>query len=232
MTLQEANAKTYEIKPGNYVTISISDTGMGMDSETLKRIFEPFFTTKAHEGGTGLGLASAYGIIRNHGGIINAYSEFGQGSTFTIYLPSSGKKVTEEDQASAKDLRTGSGSILLIDDEPMILGSTSEMLKSLGYTVYPAANGQEAVAVYMDKKDRIDLVILDMILPGMSGAQVLKMLKDTNPGVKVILASGYSMQGEVQKVMDSGCQGFIQKPYRLAELSRLVHEVIQENRIP
>jgi two-component system cell cycle sensor histidine kinase/response regulator CckA len=229
VTLPEVEAQALDIKPGAYVKISVSDTGTGMDAETLMRIFEPFFTTKAKQGGTGLGLASAYGIIRNHGGAINAYSRLGAGSTFNIYLPSSIKKVHEEDQKTDSGLRSGSGGILLVDDEPMILGPASEVLKMLGYTVYQTASGQEAVSTYLQKKENIDLVILDMILPGMSGSQTLKMLKDINPAVKVILSSGYSMQGEVRKVMEMGCLGFIQKPYNFTDLSNIVYSTINSS---
>lgn len=226
LTIANSDAKAFEVEPGRFVKISISDNGCGMDKETLKRIFDPFFTTKAQEGGSGLGLASAYGILRSHGGIINAYSEPGQGSTFNIYLPSSAKKAQSEEHLQDKGLQTGSGGILLVDDESAIQETASEMLRALGYTVYQAASGQEALAVYMEKKKHIDLVILDMILPGIGGGQVLKMLQEVNPDVKVILSSGYSMQGEVKKVMDAGCLGFIQKPYRYAELSEMVHQVL------
>ncbi|MGV8080054.1 MAG: PAS domain S-box protein [Syntrophales bacterium] len=224
--LRDEDARAFETKPGSYVRISVSDTGVGMDRETLKRIFEPFFTTRAQEGGTGLGLASAYGIIRNHGGLIKAYSEPGRGSTFNIYLPSSEEKAGEEREGSAGGLLAGSGGILLVDDEPMILEPTARMLGGLGYTIYQAASGQDAVSIYMEKRDRIDLVILDMILPGMSGSQVLAMLREIDPGVRVILSSGYGLQGEVQKVMEAGCRGFIQKPYSLRELSIAVHQVL------
>jgi len=224
--LQEMDTAAFQLKPGDFVKVSISDTGIGMDAETLKRIFEPFFTTRLKEGGSGLGLASAYGIIRNHGGAIKVYSEPGAGSTFKIYLPSSRKKANTEEPVRHERLVSGSGVILLVDDEPMILGAASEMLKLLGYTVYPAASGQEAAAVYTEKKDKINLVILDMIMPGMSGAQVLELLKEVNPEIKVILSSGYSMQGEVKKVMETGCCGFIQKPYSFKELSQTVHSVL------
>jgi len=226
VTLPEADANALEIPAGDYVIISISDTGIGMDQQTLKKIFEPFFTTKLAQGGTGLGLASVYGIIRNHGGAIHADSEPGRGATFKIYLPSSREKVTHERRDISKGLISGSGTILLVDDEPMILGVASEMLKMLGYTVYLAGNGQEAVSIYLQKNHVIDLVILDMILPGISGAQVLKMIQEVNPNVRVILSSGYSMQGEVQKVMESGCQGFIQKPYKFDDLSNIVHQTM------
>ena len=226
VTMQEKDADAFKIRPGDYVRISIADAGTGMDQVTLNRIFEPFFTTKSQQGGTGLGLASAYGIIRNHGGAISAHSEPGHGSTFIIYLPSSRQEVASEDQEAGKRLVRGSGGILLVDDEPLILGAMSDMLKMLGYTVYQAGSGQEAVSLYMEKRNAIDLVILDMILPGISGAQVLKMIKDVNPAVRVILSSGYSMQGEVRNVMEMGCAGFIQKPYSFADLSSVVHEAM------
>ncbi len=224
--LRDEDARAFETKAGSYVRISVSDTGVGMDRETLKRIFEPFFTTRAQEGGTGLGLASAYGIIRNHGGLIKAYSEPGRGSTFNIYLPSSEEKAGEEREGTTGGLLAGSGGILLVDDEPMILEPTARMLGGLGYTIYQAASGQDAVSIYMEKRDRIDLVILDMILPGMSGSQVLAMLRDIDPGVRVILSSGYGLQGEVQKVMEAGCRGFIQKPYSMKELAGIVSRVL------
>jgi CheY-like chemotaxis protein len=222
----ETDARAFEARPGRYVKISISDTGIGMDGDVLKRVFEPFFTTKAERGGTGLGLASAYGIIHNHGGIIRAYSEPGQGSTFNIYLPSSEKAADHTDHMMENELLTGTGGILLVDDEPMILGAASEILQLLGYTVYQAEGGQEAVDIYRNKQREIDLVILDMILPGMSGSQILEMLKAINPDVKVVLSSGYGLQGEVQKVMESGCRDFIQKPYVFAELSHVVKRAL------
>jgi two-component system, cell cycle sensor histidine kinase and response regulator CckA len=227
ISLQEPEAEAFEVKPGDYVKISISDTGTGMDKETLKRIFEPFFTTKAQQGGTGLGLASAYGIIRNHGGALNAYSEPGQGSTFNIYLPSSDKKAaTEKSGKPDKKLLSGSGSILLVDDETEILATASQLLEMLGYIVYKAASGQDAIAIYREKENRIDLVILDMIMPGISGSQVLMTLREINPDVKVVLSSGYSLQGEAQNVMEMGCLGFIQKPYNFAQLSAMAHKIL------
>jgi len=227
LTLDDAAANGLGLTPGEYIRISISDTGTGMDQITLKRIFEPFFTTKSEQGGTGLGLASAYGIIRNHGGIINGYSEPGQGSTFNIYLPSSEKKDEKEEvHTQDKRLFLGSGVILIVDDESSILETASELLKMLGYTVYKAESAQEAVSIYRDKND-IDLVILDMILRGTSGSEVLKALKTINPDVKVILSSGYGLQGEIRKVMEMGCIGFIQKPYNFRDLSRAVYQAMK-----
>jgi PAS domain S-box-containing protein len=177
VTLGEAEARASETEAGDFVRISIADTGTGMDRETLGRIFEPFFTTKADEGGTGLGLPSAYGIVRNHGGAINAHSEPGHGATFEILLPSSEKPVEKEETKPENATVAGRGGILLVDDEPMILESVSFLLESLGYTVYRAGTGQEAVSLFSGKREEIDLVILDMILPGMSGAGVLTKMK-------------------------------------------------------
>ena len=224
--LTQAEAKAFEIPPGEYIKISVSDTGIGMDQETLMRIFEPFFTTRSQQGGTGLGLASSYGIIRNHGGAIHAYSEPGNGSTFSILLPSSPNRIEKENHAAYKGLRSGSGSILLVDDESTILDTASNLLNILGYTVFQAASGQEAVDTYREMHERIDLIILDMIMPGMSGSQTLETLKMIDPEVKVILSSGYGLQGEVRKVLGTGCRGFIQKPYLISELAAIVHQVL------
>jgi PAS domain S-box-containing protein len=226
LLLNQEEASRYEIKPGNYVRISVSDTGIGMDRDTLERIFEPFFTTKQKSGGSGLGLASAYGIIRNHGGAINAYSEVEKGSTFNIYLPSTDKSLEKDEPPPVASPQHGKGGILLVDDESMIVDTGAIMLKRLGYTVIKANNGAEAVEAYRLHKDEIDLVLLDMIMPGMNGAQTLDALMRMNPCVKVILSSGYSLQGDVQKVMEMGCLGFIQKPYTIGELSKLVFETL------
>ena len=225
--LDSREAAVLGVNPGDYVRITISDTGIGMSRETLGRIFEPFFSTRAGQGGTGLGLASAYGIIRNHGGMINASSEPGSGSTFNIYLPSSGKSTgTYEEKRMDYPAVAGKGVILIVDDEKSILDVASEFLETLGYTVYTAENEHEAVSIYREKSAEIDLVILDMILRGMSGAQVLGDLREINPEVKVVLSSGYSLQGEVRKVMESGCLGFIQKPYNFTEMSDLLHKIL------
>ncbi len=226
ITLNALEAKPYEVPAGNYVKISVSDTGTGMSKETLVRIFEPFFTTKSEQGGSGLGLASCYGIMRNHGGTIQAYSEPGEGSTFSLYFPSSLKHIEAEGNTPDQPPLTGSGSILVVDDEPIILETASILLEALGYAVSLAAGGEQAIDTYRKKHADIDLVILDMVMPGISGPRTLQMLKEIDPKVKVILSSGYGLQGEVQKVMESGCLAFIQKPYILSDLSRLVHQVL------
>ena len=217
--------KPFAIQLGNYVRISVTDTGIGMDKKTQQRIFEPFFTTKEMGRGTGLGLASVYGTIKNHGGFINVYSEAGHGTTFNIYLPASEKKIAGEKVPSGGILG-GAETILLVDDETTILEVMEKALTLTGYKVILAQGGEEAVEVYKKNKDGIDVVLLDMIMPGMSGGKVFDLLREMNPGVKVILSSGYSIAGEASKIMDRGCNGFIQKPFGIRELSQKIREVL------
>ena len=212
--LDNDQALPHAITPGRYIKITITDTGTGMNEKTRERIFEPFFTTKKMGRGTGLGLATVYGIIKGHGGMINAYSKPGHGTTFTIYLPASEKEVIQE-KTVTREIVKGTETILLVDDENMVMEINKELLETLGYKVYGAGSGQEAIAVYMEKKDKIDLVILDMIMPGISGAETFDRLREINPNVKVLLSSGYSLNGEAQTIMDRDCNGFIQKPFRL-----------------
>jgi CheY-like chemotaxis protein len=207
------------------VKISVADTGVGIDKEYQKRIFEPFFTTKEMGRGTGLGLASVYGIIKNHGGYINVYSEKNQGTTFTVYLPASEAEVPEEKEAIAS-VRRGTGTILLIDDEEMIISVAQELLTELGYQVLIAHSGLEAIEVYRQKNKDIDLVIMDMIMPGMSGGEAFDRLKGINSDVKVLLSSGYSINGQATKILDRGCDGFIQKPFNMKQLSEKIHHII------
>jgi len=215
----------YAIKPGKYVKISVTDTGTGMDENTRERIFDPFFSTKAMGRGTGLGLATVYGIIKGHGGMINVYSEPGHGTTFAVYLPASEKEVVKE-QAVEDTVLRGRETILLVDDENIVLDVSKEMLEFLGYRIYIAGSGQEAIDVYREKRNDIDLVILDMIMPGMSGGEVLDRLRDINPEIRVLLSSGYSINGQAQQIMDRGCNGFLQKPFQLQKLARKVREML------
>ncbi len=213
------------IESGKYVKISVRDTGTGMDDETRQRVFEPFFTTKEMGRGTGLGLASSYGIIRNHGGIITASSEPFGGSTFTIYLPASEKEVIERVDTDEGVLE-GHETILLVDDEEMVLQVGAQMLEAVGYTVLTAKTGKEAIEAYKEKKDGIAMVILDMIMPDFGGGETFEGLKSVDPGVKVLLSSGYTLNGEATKILSQGCQGFLQKPFKVTDLSQKVREVL------
>jgi|GEM_PF-574211 len=225
VVLDEDYIKPYMTVPGRYVKISVTDTGVGMDEKTMQRIFEPFFTTKERSKGTGLGLSMVYGIVKGHKGFINVYSEPGHGTTFNIYLPASEKEISPEISTSSAIIR-GTGTILLVDDEATVLKVSQRMLERLGYTVMAARSGKAAFDLYGEKKEEIDLVLLDMIMPEMSGEKVFQILHEMNPNVKVILLSGYSINGRAQNIIDSGCNGFLQKPVSLSELSQKVHEVL------
>ncbi len=219
--------RAFEINPGPFVRISITDTGVGMDEQVKGRIFEPFFTTKELGQGTGIGLASVYGIIRGHKGIIAVYSEKGQGSTFNIYLPASEKAAEAIDSRTAVEALGGNETILLAEDEPMIAEVTVAMLENLGYTVMKAGTGEEAARIYQDHQGQIDLVIMDMIMPGGGGGPAVDAISEINPSVKVLLSSGYSLNGMIKEVMDrGGIRAFIQKPFQLNELAAKIREIL------
>jgi CheY-like chemotaxis protein len=228
--LDEDQVSPYGLKPGRYVEVSVTDNGVGMDSKTKERIFDPFFSTKALGRGTGLGLASAYGIVKNHDGIIRVESEPGEGTTFRIYLPVSTKEI-EKDKTRTDAIVRGSETILLVDDEDLILDIGGEMLRELGYAVTTARSGAEAVTIYGEQLDRIDLVILDMIMPEMGGGETYDRLKAMNPGIKVLLSSGYSINGQAKDILARGCDGFIQKPFNLGTLSQKLREILDQESI-
>jgi two-component system cell cycle sensor histidine kinase/response regulator CckA len=217
----------FNVKPGNYIRTSVQDTGVGMDESTIAKIFDPFFTTKEMGRGTGLGLASAYGILRNHGGFIAVASKINEGSTFDFYLPASFKEVVKE-KSFEKTLLKGSETILIIDDEDMIIDVTSRMLKKLGYKFLIAQSGHEALELFAAEKNHIDLVILDMIMPSMGGKDIYEALKKINPDVKILLSSGYSISGEAMELINRGCNGYIQKPFSYAQLSLRMREILDK----
>jgi nitrogen-specific signal transduction histidine kinase len=223
--LLAGDARVFHVSPGNFVRFGVSDSGIGMDELTRSRIFDPFFTTKEMGRGTGLGLASAYGIVKNHGGSITVYSEKGSGSTFHVYLPASEKAIEMKKEVSA-EVPGGNETILLIDDEEMILDVSRQLLLSLGYKVLTANSGGPALDIFRKKHARIDLVILDMIMPLMSGSSVFKGLKEIDPEVRVLLSSGYSINGQAMDILARGCRGFIQKPFTIKELALNIREIL------
>jgi len=253
VTHKDMKNKPYKVKSGNYVLLTVADTGVGMDKKTMERVFDPFFTTKGLAKGTGLGLASVYGIVKAHGGYIDVESkkgharptrlsppaspererwragarDGGQGTTFEIYLPASERKV-EEAVKRAGQIVEGGESILLVDDEEMVLDVGVQLLKALGYTVLEAKGGREAVEIYRENKDKIDMVLLDMIMPDMGGGKAYDRMKEINPNVKVLLSSGYSIDGQATEILERGCNGFIQKPFDMKELSKGIRAIFDK----
>jgi len=217
----------YNPKPGNYVQLTISDTGCGMDKPTLERIFDPFFTTKEMGRGTGLGLASVYGIIKSHDGYIDAESEEDNGTTFTIFLPATEKGIEDPAEAESKLIK-GSGTLLIVDDEELVLDVGANMLERLGYTVLKAHNGAEAVDIFKANRDSIRMVLLDIIMPGMGGGAVYDKIKAINPEVKVLLSSGYSVDGMAIELLERGCDGFMQKPFTIEQLSGKIQQIMKK----
>ena len=221
----DAYCQVHQVAPGVYAKVSITDTGIGMDASVRQKIFDPFFTTKEKGRGTGLGLASAYGILKNHGGFITVYSEAGEGSTFNIYLPISAK-AAQPRKVAAEDIATGTETILLVDDEDMIIDVCQAMLQKLGYKVFVARGGEEAVEWVRNRSHEIDLVILDLIMPGMDGGRAFDQIREVAPGLPVLLSSGYAVNGQATRIMEKGCDGFIQKPFNFTRLSRKIRSVL------
>jgi CheY-like chemotaxis protein len=196
-----------------------------MDPATRRRIFEPFFTTKGLSGGTGLGLASVYGTIKAHGGYVDVTSEVGMGSTFNIYLPATTEEVFSAEDTQG-EIMLGRGTVLVVDDDEAVLEACASILTYLEYTPIRVATGRQAVEVFRERCAEIDLVILDMILPDMGGGEVFNSIKAIEPGIKVLLASGYSLNGAAQQILERGCDDFIQKPFTIEQLSQKISMVL------
>ena len=226
LSYKDMRGRTYKPKKNEYVSMVVTDTGMGMDRRVLDHLFEPFFTTKETGKGTGLGLASVYGIVKGHGGYIDVESEQGKGTTFSIYLPASHKTVKRSVQ-TFNELNRKSGTVMIVDDEKSILEVGSRMLEKLGFTVFKAENGAKAVEIYKAEGGKIDLAIVDMIMPGMDGEELYDRIKEISPNAKILLSSGYDMNGRVTEIMERGCDGFLQKPFSIEELSQRVGEALK-----
>ncbi len=229
VTFGTAEACSLKVSPGDYVCLNVIDNGAGMDPETLDKVFDPFFSTRTFGNGAGLGLAATYGTVRQHGGIIQVRSRLGQGSAFTIHLPA--VKPPPPSTAGHRQLalplsEQGRSSILLVDDDQMILELGTELLATMGFTVIPAAGGQAAVEVFARRHTDICLVVLDMIMPEMGGADTFDALRRIDPEVPVLLSSGFSLDDQAEAILARGCRGFIQKPFRLKELEVKIRDIL------
>jgi CheY-like chemotaxis protein len=213
------------IRPGNYVTLLVSDTGMGMDRETQSRIFEPFFTTKEKGKGTGLGLSTVYGIVKQSGGYVVVQSELGRGTTFHIYLPHV-EGAAEKHSVAVPEAVGGTETILLVEDEESVRHLVRDTLSAKGYQVVEAENGETGMAAAARHQGNIDLVITDVVMPGMGGREMVKQLIETRPETKVLYLSGYTEDAIVSDGSIEKGTAFLQKPFTLQSLSRKVREVL------
>jgi len=213
---------------GEYVQMRITDTGCGMDAWVLEHIFEPFFTTKETGKGTGLGLAMVYGIVKNHGGYIHCSSQPGEGTCFEIYFPTLQAVAAERTEKQTPDHHVAGGNekILLVDDEITILEVVKDMLDRFGYATLTAKSGEEAIEIFESRKGPIDLVVLDLNMPGIGGHKCLEELLKLDTAVKVIIASGYSADKKVRETLRAGAAGFIHKPYKYEDMLQKVREVL------
>lgn len=227
----EFSKSHYNLNKGNYIILLIEDTGIGMDKNTLNKIFDPFFTTKSKKEGTGLGLATVYSIIENHNGIISVYSEKGKGTIFNIYLPVTDKDVVSNiNHLKNKSVFTGEGTILVIDDELILQDVLTRMLNKIGFDVITAGNGRIGLELYKKNREKIKIVLLDINMPEMSGKVTFKELKKINPELKVLIATGFTLNEEVQELLDMGADGYIKKPFDLLTLSQKIGEILKDDK--
>jgi two-component system cell cycle sensor histidine kinase/response regulator CckA len=232
--LEEEFCKTHlGAVPGEYVLLTVSDTGQGMDKQTLEHIFEPFYTTKEIGRGTGLGLSMVYGIVKSHGGYIICDSNQGKGTTFRIYCPAieAGSTEEEAEREVEGEISGGNKTILLVDDEGSLRDLGKKMLETFGYTVLLADTGESAIEIYREMRKSISLVILDLIMPGMGGTKCLEELHSIDSEVKVVIASGYSVNASTRETLDAVAKGFISKPYELRQMLKMVREVLDQGRM-
>lgn len=219
-----------EITPGEYVQLTISDTGQGMDIDTLQYIFDPFFTTKESGKGSGLGLSMVYGIVKNHNGHIICYSELNRGTTFKIFLPAIEPLEISIETVAMEKPQGGTETILLIDDEEFIRDLGEQILTTFGYSVFTAPDGENALELYRKQKNAIDLIILDLIMPGIGGRECLLRLLDIDPQARIVIASGHTIDGPVKDIVELGAKDFIHKPYGLQQMLKVVREVLDKEK--
>ena len=218
----------FDITSGKYLDVSVIDTGCGMKPEVLSRLFEPFFTTKGPGKGTGLGLAAVYGTIQDHYGAITVYSEVDHGTVFHVYFPFS--EFPQQQSPPESPAPHGSGTILLIDDEEIVRTTTSAILSRLGYKIFAAENGQAGLTLYKEHRTEIRLVILDMIMPVMSGRETFEALHQNDPTLPIIISTGFSGEKDLQALLGKGVTGIIHKPFRRLELAEMVANMLSAGR--
>jgi CheY-like chemotaxis protein len=218
-----------ELSPGEYLRIRVIDTGVGMDRQLQQRVFEPFFTTKKEGRGTGLGLAAVYGCAKNHHGCVRLESEPGKGSTFLVYLPALGETTGVESVGAKVALKSGRGRVLVVDDEPIVRNFVVNILEELGYAAHACVDGLDAVEWFALNHSRVDLVILDIIMPRMNGEQAFRKLREIEPHIPVLIVSGYSQRHSIRDLLDHGARAFLSKPFQVTELAQSVSSHIRRS---
>lgn len=227
---EEAAAHTANGTPGRWVCVTVSDTGAGIPEDAFPHLFEPFFTTKRAGEGTGMGLAMVYGIVRNHGGWVDVSSEVGAGSTFTVWLPWSDGEVEqpEHPESSISSTQPRLLRVLVVDDEPVVRRTAASLLGRLGWVVHTCESGEEAEAWFGAHHLDVDVVVVDMVMPGMDGQECFRALRAIDPDVRAILSTGYGLDAAVRSILSDGMRGFVQKPYRIAQLARAIEEALED----
>ncbi|MCP4136146.1 MAG: response regulator [bacterium] len=218
-----------ETEPVDYWVLSVKDSGIGMDSQLITKIFDPFFTTKGKGEGTGLGLAMVYNIVKQHNGVIDVVSEIGIGTTFKVYLPLLKDETALKSKEQKNGIPQGEGLILVIDDENMIRKTVKAILERCGYEVILAENGEEGIKIFKERYKEIKAILLDMVMPKLSGKETFMKLKDIDPGLKVLLASGFMQDERVEKLQELGIKDFIQKPYTMDTIAVAIDRIIKED---
>ena len=225
---QEDAVTRFKLKPGHYVKLEVSDNGIGIDKESRQRVFEPFYTTKPVGKGTGLGLAMVYGTVRNHGGFVDLQSEKGQGTTMTVYLPAildRSPRIAAE--PVKEEPRCGTGTVLVVDDEPIIRSMSKRLLGRLGYDLLLAENGEAAVQIFKENHAKIDLVLLDLIMPYMDGHECFHKLIEIDPDARILICTGHADRDEVEGLLRNGALGLIEKPFDIHILGDAVASAIR-----
>ncbi len=233
IVIDENHEYPFEVHPGPYIKVTIKDTGIGMDQETQTRVFDPFFSTKGTDDkkGRGLGLSTVYGIVKNHDGFILVDSNIGEGASFHVWLPKSDNydlQETVEESHDITQMQEGSETILLVDDEEEVVNIGKNFLEKLGYKPLVARDGLEAVEIFKIHKDKISLVVLDLIMPGMNGSQAFAAIKKIQKNSKILISTGYTVDGEIEDLLNQGCQGFIKKPFSLNEFSHALRKILDK----
>jgi CheY-like chemotaxis protein len=218
-------------RPGQYVCLSILDSGSGIPQRNLEHLFEPFFTTKGEKSGTGLGLAVVYGIVQNHNGFIDVQSREGSGSVFNIYLPViETEQVEVPHQPYSPDLTAGKGTILVAEDNPQVQSMIVRALQESGYSVIAAEDGSDAITLYQQQGKSIDLVILDMLMPHVGGRDCFYRLKEIDPEVRILLMTGFTANDSIDDFLGEGAVGVITKPFELHHFTAAIQEALVQKR--